>query len=78
MQDQLSKIMINYDNFVFSGGNCEQNTNECASNPCHNAAVCEDGINQYTCKCLLGYTGQPPWDDTVGGGGIGLKCLEGI
>ena len=31
--------------------------NECLSNPCQNGGTCFDGINQYTCVCLLGFTG---------------------
>ncbi|XP_072028805.1 uncharacterized protein [Amphiura filiformis] len=31
--------------------------NECASSPCLNGGTCRDGVNQYTCICLLGYTG---------------------
>lgn len=31
--------------------------NECASNPCQNSVQCEDGINQYTCQCVLGFDG---------------------
>ena len=31
--------------------------NECASDPCQNDGFCQDGINQYTCLCLPGYSG---------------------
>ena len=30
---------------------------ECSTNPCNNGATCTDGINAYTCTCLVGYTG---------------------
>ena len=30
---------------------------ECNPNPCLNGAICIDGINQYTCQCVPGYTG---------------------
>ena len=30
---------------------------DCASSPCHNEGQCVDGINQYTCKCIAGWTG---------------------
>ena len=30
---------------------------ECASNPCQNDGICEDGDNSYTCTCVSGYTG---------------------
>ena len=32
--------------------------NECAPDPCQNGGNCFDQINNYTCKCLLGYTGK--------------------
>ena len=31
--------------------------NECHSDPCMNGATCEDGVFQYTCDCVDGYTG---------------------
>ena len=31
---------------------------ECASNPCKNGGVCNDGIDAYTCKCIPGYEGK--------------------
>ena len=30
---------------------------ECASDPCQNAAKCIDDVNGYTCECLAGWTG---------------------
>ena len=30
---------------------------ECASSPCQNGGSCNDGINEYTCGCVAGYTG---------------------
>ena len=30
---------------------------ECASNPCDNAGVCQDNVNGYDCNCAAGYTG---------------------
>ena len=30
---------------------------ECASNPCENAATCNDAVNGYTCTCVAGFTG---------------------
>ena len=30
---------------------------ECASNPCQNLGTCTDGVNQYVCGCVAGYTG---------------------
>ncbi|XP_066264147.1 uncharacterized protein [Branchiostoma lanceolatum] len=31
--------------------------NECASNPCHNGAHCENRMNSYYCQCTAGYKG---------------------
>ena len=30
---------------------------ECSSNPCKNGGTCTDAINQYTCRCVAGFTG---------------------
>ena len=30
---------------------------ECSSNPCENGGTCNDGINEYSCQCVAGYTG---------------------
>ena len=30
---------------------------ECASRPCQNGGTCNDGINQYNCDCVPGYSG---------------------
>jgi hypothetical protein len=32
--------------------------NECVDHACENGATCVDGINQYTCTCVAGYTGE--------------------
>ena len=31
---------------------------DCKSNPCENGGACTDGVNNYTCKCTPGYTGD--------------------
>jgi len=41
-----------------AGETCEENQDECDSNPCFNNATCLDGINGYTCLCLPGYSGK--------------------
>ena len=30
---------------------------ECESRPCMNNGTCTDGLNDYTCECMAGYTG---------------------
>ena len=31
---------------------------DCASNPCLNDAVCQDGLGMFTCSCSSGYEGK--------------------
>ena len=31
--------------------------NECIPNPCDNGGNCTDGVNEYNCACVAGYTG---------------------
>jgi len=31
--------------------------NECESNPCEHRGQCTDAVNQYICKCTVGYAG---------------------
>ena len=42
----------------FSGTNCEENVDECMSNPCQNGGHCRDRNNGYTCTCQPGYLGD--------------------
>ncbi|KAK6490308.1 cubilin [Huso huso] len=41
----------------WAGATCNQNINECTSNPCQNGGTCTDGINGYTCTCTQSWTG---------------------
>jgi hypothetical protein len=36
---------------------CENNNNDCASNPCQNGGSCSDTLNGYICSCKAGYHG---------------------
>ena len=31
---------------------------DCAVRPCQNGATCIDAVNDYTCNCVVGYTGK--------------------
>lgn len=42
----------------YTGVNCEINSNECWSNPCLNGGTCIDGIANFNCICLEGFTGS--------------------
>lgn len=41
----------------FQGTFCEEDINECASNPCRNGANCTDCVASYTCTCPTGFSG---------------------
>ena len=36
---------------------CIRDVTKCASNPCHNGAACVASIHNYTCRCVMGFTG---------------------
>lgn len=40
-----------------SGDVCEEDYNECESNPCLNNGTCFDVTNGYSCSCQAGYSG---------------------
>lgn len=44
-------------NSGWQGVNCDQNINECTSNPCLNGGTCTDGVNGFTCSCTAQWTG---------------------
>ena len=37
---------------------CPSDINECAEYPCKNGGVCTDGVNDYSCACAAGWTGE--------------------
>ncbi|KAM6953504.1 cubilin [Aplochiton taeniatus] len=41
----------------WEGPTCNQNVNECASNPCLNGGTCHDGLNSFSCTCNDQWTG---------------------
>ena len=32
--------------------------NDCEGSPCKNGGECKDGVNNFTCTCPEGYTGE--------------------
>ncbi|KAG1683687.1 Protein eyes shut [Nymphon striatum] len=42
---------------VLQSSICDENVNECLSDPCQNNGTCEDGIDSYKCRCKPGYSG---------------------
>ncbi|NXO01699.1 CRUM1 protein, partial [Rhinopomastus cyanomelas] len=41
----------------FTGADCRDNIDECASAPCRNGAICRDGLGEYSCFCVPGFQG---------------------
>lgn len=42
----------------YHGSRCENNTNECQSNPCFHGGTCHDRLNHYFCQCPVGFLGN--------------------
>ncbi|CAK8682412.1 unnamed protein product [Clavelina lepadiformis] len=42
----------------FEGDYCQNNVDDCGSNPCENGATCIDGVNKWSCQCVEGYIGE--------------------
>ncbi len=40
------------------GSKCDNNINDCASNPCLHGGKCVDGLNSYVCSCQDGFSGE--------------------
>uniref|UniRef100_A0A182QZ83 Protein eyes shut n=1 Tax=Anopheles farauti TaxID=69004 RepID=A0A182QZ83_9DIPT len=41
----------------YEGRLCDEETNECASSPCQNGAICIDKFASYICACPMGFSG---------------------
>uniref|UniRef100_A0A671SLY3 Versican core protein n=1 Tax=Sinocyclocheilus anshuiensis TaxID=1608454 RepID=A0A671SLY3_9TELE len=48
----------------YSGEHCENDVDECQSNPCRNGGTCIDGLNSFSCVCLPSYSGPLCEQDT--------------
>ena len=42
----------------WTGKNCDESIDDCASNPCVNGGTCEDLVNDYACTCATGFSGK--------------------
>jgi len=54
----LTSRQVNLSLDFVSGSNCEENVDECMSNPCQNGGLCRDRTNGYICTCQPGYLGS--------------------
>jgi hypothetical protein len=50
----------------WTGDNCDEDLDECASFPCLHDGVCTNGANQFSCKCQV----------SCGQGGKNFRCLD--
>ena len=41
-----------------NGDHCQENLNDCYSNPCEYGGICSDGLQDYTCQCPEGTSGK--------------------
>ncbi|KAK6186939.1 hypothetical protein SNE40_006195 [Patella caerulea] len=62
----LSGNVITWRDFILAGfddafldfpSTCDD-TDDCQSQPCQNNATCEDGLNEVTCHCVVGFTDE--------------------
>uniref|UniRef100_A0A1I8FXI3 Delta-like protein n=2 Tax=Macrostomum lignano TaxID=282301 RepID=A0A1I8FXI3_9PLAT len=64
----------------FNGTRCENNIDDCATNPCING-LCKDLINNYTCSCYQGWQGRhcsANINDCFAGACLnGGQCIDG-
>jgi hypothetical protein len=42
----------------WTGKNCDENIDECESDPCENNSECVDEVDGFKCVCDSGYTGS--------------------
>ena len=42
----------------YTGDSCDEDVDDCASQPCANDGICHDEINDFTCECQPGFIGE--------------------
>ena len=58
--------MYNWNNWLTSFDNISNHSysesfediDDCSPKPCQNGGTCTDGINSFTCSCVMGYSGN--------------------
>ena len=47
-------VKLSFSVVGYEGIHCENEIDECKSNPCQNHGICEDQVNKYKCTCRQG------------------------
>ena len=62
----------------YFGELCENNTDDCASNPCKNKGKCTDGVDEYFCDCAgTGFSG-PQCEVNIDECAVSSPCERGL
>ncbi|XP_070533833.1 uncharacterized protein [Ptychodera flava] len=63
----------------YTGSSCEQDIDECASQPCFNLGTCIDHVGGFSCTCLQSFSGQfcELWQDFGNCYSNQFRCNDG-
>ena len=66
----------------YNGTTCQEDIDECGSDPCENGGTCTDGVNGFNCSCPDGYNGTTCQEDIDECGSDpcenGGTCTDGV